>query len=73
MTTAVSLFREGVKSVQCLLQFMQLYGYTQHTFISAVSFLKFDALAGSVTLIRGGGIPPFKIFALQLFNEKFRN
>ena len=72
MTTAVSLFREGVKSVQCLLQFMQLYGYTQHTFISAVSFLKFDALTGSVPLIRGG-IPPFKIFALQLFNEKFRN
>ena len=72
MTTAVSLIRDGVTSVQCLLQFMQLYGYTQHTFISAVSFLKFDALAGSVTLIRGG-IPPFKIFALQLFNEKFRN
>ena len=45
--------------------------YTQHSFISEVSFLKFDALIGVFTLIRGG-VPPFKIFLLQPFNEKFQ-
>ena len=70
-TAVVTLIRGGVPSVQSLLQFTQLYGYTQHTFISAVSLLKFDALTRVVTLIKGG-VPPFKIFVLQLFNDKFR-
>ena len=51
---------------------MQLFGYTQHTLISVVSFLKFDLHTGGVTLIRGG-VPPFKIFLLQLFNDISRN
>ena len=71
-TEVAILIRGGVPSVQSLLHFTQLYCYTQHTFISAVSFLTFDALTGVVTLVRGGG-PPFKIFVLQLFNDKFLN
>ena len=45
---------------------------TQHNFISAVLLLEFEAFTVVVTLIRGG-VPPFKIFVLQLFNDKFRN
>ena len=53
-TSVVTLIRVAVPSVQNLLQFAQLYCYTQETFISTVSFLKFEALTGVVTLIRGG-------------------
>ena len=45
---------------------------TQHNFISAVLLLEFEAFTVVVTLIRGG-VPPFKIFVLQLFNDKFQN
>ena len=56
LNTVVSLTREGVPSVQSLLQFTHLYCYTLDTFVSAVLFLWFEALTAVVTLI-GEGVP----------------
>ena len=53
VTAIVTLTRGGVRSIQSILQFTQLYCYIQHIFLSAVSFLKSDAFTAVDTLIRG--------------------